>query len=598
MTAPAKKTPRHTTRLADERGISLIIALGITFVTALLLVAVFTATRGETHLVSVDAAEKKAYYAAEAGIASYENNLTQDGNYLTYCTEPPTANASLNQYYKEGTSEPLSFAELAQHTARVPETGETYAIQLLPAESAPTADKKCDRSRLVETMLEETGAATGTFRIESTGFYEGHHRSLIATFRNANFVSYVWYTKYETFDPAMYGSPTRTECEAFYGKRPGESKCLNNYFISGESVKGPMHTEDHVGVCGSPVFGRTATDRIEFGSAGHTGDEGFSVEGDSGCGGGAKPQFSGTHILPAEVKSLEPPPGDEELLHIVEPSYEFTGKTEIELNGNSMNVTKFETVNKEGKEEVVAKTTTGVPFPPNGVIYVAGGCSEPYSPYGPKPLYTKDTGCGNVYVRGEYSSSLTIAAQNDVVIDGNIYSSPHSGEVPSGNAMLGLIANNFVRIYHPVAKVYSAASCKSGDKSLGSGQCEYKNEASGCDAPNILEAKEAETEGLKTADLKNPTIDAAILALKHAVLVDNFNCGAANLEHLNVFGAIAGLFSNGLTGQFNGSTGVIEHGYPYNANYDDRLQISEPPHFLNPIQAAWYIQRQTLSANP
>ncbi len=33
-------------------------------------------------------------------------------------------------------------------------------------------------------------------------------------------------------------------------------------------------------------------------------------------------------------------------------------------------------------------------------------------------------------------------------------------------------------------------------------------------------------------------------------------------------------------------------------DYDNRLQIEEPPHFLNPIQADWYIQRETLANKP
>ena len=42
----------------------------------------------------------------------------------------------------------------------------------------------------------------------------------------------------------------------------------------------------------------------------------------------------------------------------------------------------------------------------------------------------------------------------------------------------------------------------------------------------------------------------------------------------------------------------LQSGYGYSANYDNRLQVEEPPHFLNPIQAAWYIQRQTLASKP
>ncbi len=79
-------------------------------------------------------------------------------------------------------------------------------------------------------MVEEEGAATGTFRIESTGYSGGEERTLVATFRNANFVSYVWYTKYETGDPAIYGEPPSgkpnyfTECANFYEERPARAE--------------------------------------------------------------------------------------------------------------------------------------------------------------------------------------------------------------------------------------------------------------------------------------------------------------------------------------------------------------------------------------
>ena len=115
--------------------------------------------------------------------------------------------------------------------------------------------------------------------------------------------------------------------------------------------------------------------------------------------------------------------------------------------------------------------------------------------------------------------------------------------------------------------------------------CEYTDEAGACDAPNNT-----------AEDLTEPIIYAGILAVKHAVIVDNYDCGPPSLGHLNVYGAVAGLYTNGFTGEFSGSS--IIHGYPYNANYDNRLQVEEPPHFLNPIEAAWYIQRQTIAPNP
>ncbi len=416
-------------------------------------------------------------------------------------------------------------------------------------------------------------------------------------------MSFVWYSKYETGDPAIYGEPLKeklastyyTECSKFYGERPADGgsprRCINNFFITGEAVKGPMHTEDHVGVCGTPTFGRTENDRIEFGHAyGKPEDEGYSGEGVCSE---VKPTFKGKHVPPKEVVSIEPPPSDEELKHIVEPAYEFTGKTEIVLEDGAMTITTW-TYN-EATKTWVAKTSNGVAYPPNGVIYVKQeSCPEAYSPYGPRPAYVgntlgreSDIKCANVYVHGEYTESLTIAAENDVVINGNI-TTPETGEVPNSNALLGLIANNFVRIYHPVEETYlpKSGKCNGSDKyNSASKFCEYTNNAATCDAPND-----------KSKDLTEPKIIAAMLAVKHAVIVNNYICGGAELGNLYVYGAVAGLYTNGFTGEFSGKS--LIHGYGYNANYDDRLQVEEPPHFLNPIEASWYVQRETLAPNP
>jgi Tfp pilus assembly protein PilX len=605
--------PDKPTNWRGQDGVTLIVVLAIMLVTSMLVVAGFTAANGEIHLTKTDRSQKKAYYAAEAGVEDYEYHLTQDGNYLSYCTNPPAANPALNQV-----------GENNIHRATVPNAGEgseptneQYAIQLLPAESDKLpGDHKCDPNHLVETMLEEQGSSTGTFRIESTGYAEGQERSIVATFRNANFVSYVWYTKFETGDPSVHGSvPTGepatywTECGQFYGERPAHCSALNNYFGTGESVNGPMHTEDHVGFSCKPVFGRVASDRIEFRHS-YEGDEGYSSEGQS-CG-SEKPTFLGTHIPPSEVPSIEPPPGDEELKRIVEPAYLYEGKTEIVLEGSLMTVVKHKGAG--GSAEV---TEHNVPFPANGVIYVSGACAFAYSPFGPAPTYSADTACGNVYVHGNYASSLTIASENDIVINGNV-TTPTSGGVPTSNAMLGLIANNFVRVYHPVALTYTkpAGGCQkntyvdsSGESHVvtdavnSAGECVYTNtvihgtsggEADACDAPNAP-ISTSPSDATPGDDMKEPVIDAAILALKHSFIVDNFDCGAAELGHLNVFGAIAGLYTDGLTGVISGTT--IEHGYGYNLQYDNRLQVEEPPHFLNPIQAAWYIQRQSVVPN-
>ncbi len=119
-----------------------------------------------------------------------------------------------------------------------------------------------------------------------------------------------------------------------------------------------------------------------------------------------------------------------------------------------------------------------------------------YTPDG--PTYTEDVHCGNVYVEGNNTGQLTIAAENDVVIDGNL-TTPINSEtaIPTTNAVLGLIADNFVRDLPPA-------------KQTG-------NEYEECSPP-------------RERRLKEPTIYAAILAVNHSFIVDNFDCGQPQWE--------------------------------------------------------------------
>jgi hypothetical protein len=257
------------------------------------------------------------------------------------------------------------------------------------------------------------------------------------------------------------------------------------------------------------------------------------------------PSFVGTYFTNAPV--LTPPKTNVQLSNIAQndgtpPGYWYQGQTTIALSGTNATITNN-------------GTTVTRPLPPDGVIYVANGaCSASYSPF--TATYPASSTCGNVYVHGTYTGQVTIAAENDIIIDGNICRS--SCTSPSGNGMLGLIANNFVRIYHPFSAETSKGNCNSGSNGSGS--------------------------------LSNPHIDAAILAINHSFIVDHYDCGSS-LGTLTVNGAISQKF-RGAVGTFSG--GSVVTGYSKNYNYDDRLRYLEPPHFLDPVQVAWHIQRETL----
>jgi hypothetical protein len=300
----------------------------------------------------------------------------------------------------------------------------------------------------------------------------------------------------------------RTSWQAF-----GPVGCTEIQFAPGDKVNGPFHTNDEINVCGSPTFGRSSADAVEVSGSGWR----------SACS-GSSPNFLGNWTTGAPVLTL--PPSNQSLKRIVDPGYTFTGKTTITLGTGSLTV--------NGKS---------MPYPPSGVIYVANGqCGMSYDPLNPSG---DPSGCGDAIVHGTYGNNLTITAEKDIVVDGDI--------VKSGDNMLGLIANDFIRVNHPATHPSSAPTTCTN----------------------------------QSGTMQNVQIDAAILSLNHSFTVDNYYCGDA-LGTLTVNGAIAQAY-RGPVGTGNGTKVVT--GYLKNYTYDDRFRFREPPHFLDPIQSAWRVQR-------
>ena len=83
-------------------------------------------------------------------------------------------------------------------------------------------------------------------------------------------------------------------------------------------------------------------------------------------------------------------------------------------------------------------------------------------------------------------------------------------------------------------------------------------------------------------------IDAAILAINHSFIVDNYDCGDS-LGTLTVHGAIAQKYRGAV-----GTSGAGGTGYLKDYNYDDRLHYIQPPSFIEPVQSDWVIGRETV----
>jgi hypothetical protein len=520
----------------------MVIAMGVMLVTSLLLAATYVATQGDIQLSHTDTAQKEAYYAAVAGVQEFEYEMQNNPDYWETCGKPTNT--------------------LPQ------ESGSSYKVKILPANGT----SECSTSNPFKTAIESSGAAANTFRVESIGTAgkkpEQHH-TIVATFKVTGFLNFIYYTNHEDEDPTLYNaSKTCTEPTTYY---PNTSGCSLIEFATGDEINGPMHTNDAVCVGGSASFGRSGhspPDVVEF-------YRGLN----SNCHGTGKYNTATKNFTKGEL--LTPPKSDESLSTYANEEDEFLGVTQLVLNGLTNKIT---VINKG-----VTKT---IEWPSNGLIYVAtnGACGYTFNPLTADSTEEKtgETNCGNVYVSGTYSKSLTIGSAEDVIINGSIYPYGNLEGEPTGTATLGLIANNNVRIYHPVKETYigsgtGSKTCKNKDVYNSTlGECEYTENYNECDAPN-LSASEDKLHGW--GSLENPWIYAAILSTTHSFVVDNYNCGA-KLGDIHLYGALAQNY-RGIVGTSGGT------GYFKDYKYDQRLAVDEPPYFLNPLNAGWKVSRET-----
>ena len=529
---------RHRRAMRDESGFAMIFALMLLLVCTLLVAAAITSATQDVGLTRLNSNQQRAYFAALAGVDAYKYQLSANSSYWNTC--PKTASA-----------------------VEVPGIkAETYTYETLPSTAAETAKKGCE-SKTLSTIIESANSASGTFRIKATGTVLNSKcgggvctRSIVATFSHPSFLDYAFVSNYELVDPLTVKLEAK-QCEHYYKERVEKgSPCVSFPWISEDAIEGPFHTNDAADIIGSPSFGREGhNDAIEM-------DEGYY---------GGTPELIGNGYKEGGPILLPPETGPE---LIAEAETKFKGRTVIVLKEGT-----------PGTMEVKnAGTTETKNFPANGVVAVvngSGGCGITYTPF--FPSYTADTECGNVYISGKYTQSLTVIAENDVIINGNVTTTGGSaGGEPSGTATLGLIADKYVRLYHPVK-----GSCESGLSSSCKDEESPKGSATySCNQENAEASYDAATKALG-GSLNNPIIDAALLSTKNSWGVDNFGCGKP-LGTINVWGSIAE--------EWRGRVTCCASGGDYIKSYkwDSRFEDEQPPDFLAPTtNSGWKIKRET-----
>jgi len=530
----------------DERGIALITVLLITMI-ALALVSALTAyALGSQPISRHDQDWNAALAAAQAGLNDYVYRLDQNGNYWQYSATnlPPDGNRAFVQYVS------------------VPGPANQGMFRYKPDTSTLSSD--------------------GSIKMTVTGSVNGVTRTVYATVRRRSFLDYLYYTDYETKDPANYIHPpdsytpnqAQANCvEYYYQGRSADGNCISINFISRDTINGPLHTNDAMNICGAPTFNGPVTTSYNP----PTGARWVDTCPTSG------PHWAGSGD-PQYASPLKMPPTNAALKNDADGSVGgtgclYTGPTEIILNGSgTMNViSPFTRATNPN-----CGPGNNVALPANGVVFVqnvpsvssdpnyTNGCPYAVNPAGtyayppglPVPIAgdLNTFGCrnGDAFVVGTLHGQLTIGTENDIDVVGNtVYSST------SGTDILGLIAQNDVNVFHPVDCSNSGTAC---DLARKGGVGFNSNSTSG-------------------GNFQNPQIDAAIMSVKHTFIVPHYDDGSPQ-GTLNILGAIAQEF-RGPVGTFSGNN--IVSGYAKGYTYDNRLKYLSPPRFLNAIQAAWEV---------
>lgn len=243
----------------------------------------------------------------------------------------------------------------------------------------------------------------------------------------------------------------------------------------------------------------------------------------------------------------------------------------------------------------------------NGTAAQYTATTNVYDFFGAQP-YPRTNCEGDAFVSdnpssGGVSGQLTVATDNNVVITGTIkykdcgtaFASTHlhpchfNATGTLTNDSLGLIAQNYVIVNHPVKTVCTTITTR-GKKIK---TCKQTNAvlATTCKSTQLGKPTAAVCNPVADSTSSTLTIDAAVLALHHSFTVDNeglidtrgndFGLGGLN-GTLKVFGSI--------DQKWRGTVGIVgTSGYVKNYDWNSIGAIITPPHYLAPSTPSWTV---------
>jgi hypothetical protein len=573
-----------------ERGVALALVVGIAAVLFVLVAMALTFSVGAMSKATSTTSSNAAIAAAYAGVSDYQARLTNDNTYQRYGdpTAPFSASTGsatlvLPPTNPDGTPGNPAFGY-----------GTSGAWAPVPGATGNAAFRyEVDNSQY---------GSQGIIRLLATGRSGNQTRSFVANIRQKGFLDYLYFTDYEVQDPALTGD-SQSGCTQYYPARSDTACGGAIQFGSGETINGPLDSNDALYICGGTFNGTVTSNYATSPYYRNCGTATFNQ---------GAPKFGPKLTMPPTNTAMKNETrGDLTSTTVPRPGCLYTGPTSIVFHSDGTMTVKspwsvYMNTSATGGMPTVPANVCGtagagglgsllgqtITVPAQNLIYVQtvpSVSTDPnyWAPTAAPPLYaacpangndlgypvntttvvggktvvTTETttssaagnyyGCrtGDAFVQGTLHGQVTIAAENYVWVTGDLTYSDNSSDV------LGLVGQNAVWVWNPVGTI------KTGGTTSGSAGSPV----------NLLSDS-------------GRSINAAILSVAHTFQVQNFSVGGYRGQ-LSVLGAIAQKY-RGTVGTGNGSTGYLK-----NYSYDVRFRSVAPPKFLQAVSTTYGISQ-------
>jgi Tfp pilus assembly protein PilX len=435
-------------RAGDDSGIALITVIGSMMVLTMFASAGLALAVNSMPVSRHDQDFNAALAAAQAGVDDYVHHLNNDDSYWL--------NAHCENTALTGPNDP-----------DCPAAAPGWVAVNSGDPNGPVFHYDIDTSTLA--------SANNSITVTSTGRVHGVTRTIQVSVSRGGSTQFVYYTDYEDADPTnsvVYrsGPPSNSYCYKHYweGRSSNESGCVEINFISGDVINGKVHTNDTPLMNGTPAFGDNfeVSDPACKTATASNNDYYGCWHGNTG----SRPNFQ--KPPPKYAAQLQLPDNTNDMSKF--PGCGYVGSTRIRFTGDGKMLVW-------SPNSVVPAACGGshpmgvsVAVPDNQVIYVsaapsthqcaAGEIGDGLPLSGDLNMTYADQYCGqgNLYVEGSIKGRVTMAAENSIVLTGDL---TLAGGL-NGTDMAGLVAGNSVEVMHPWLD-FNATSCPSGTSSVG-----------------------------------------------------------------------------------------------------------------------------------